>query len=72
MIFYYRDVAYGPKGDVSSLPTRWPVNGDNASECEHGSDFRFDVRQVVGNPPRGVGVPINERRVARHEISVKP
>ena len=36
------------------------------------SDFSFDVREEVGNLPRGTGVPINERRAAGRKISVKP
>src|SRR5450631_3611917 len=69
---YRQQQIAGLQGVVWSLPPRRPVDRDHASEDERHSDFRFDVRQVIGNPPRGVGVPINERRIASCKIPVKP
>src|SRR5664280_2565652 len=63
---------HNPKNAVWSLLPRRPVEWNHTSEDERHSDFRFDVRQVIRNPPRGVGVPFNERRIAGREISVKP
>ena len=51
---------------------RRPVERNHASEDERHSDFRFNVHQIVRNPPWSVGVPINKRRVSGHEISIKP
>ena len=53
------------------LPGR-PINRDHADEDESQSDFRFDIGQPFGKPPRGNVVPINERRMASNEISVNP
>lgn len=57
---------------VWALLARGPVDRDHTSEGEHHSDFGLDIRQEIGNPPRGVGVPINERWIAGRKISVNP
>jgi hypothetical protein len=36
------------------IPPRRPVDRDHASEDERYSDFGFDVRQVICNPPWSV------------------
>ena len=60
------------RGLVWSLAPNRPVDRNQASADERHPYFRFDVRQEIGNPPRGVGVPINKRGIAGHKISVKP
>ncbi len=56
-----------------SLPSTRPVERDHANEDERHPNFRFDVRQVVRNPPWSAGVPINKRGIADgREIPVKP
>src|ERR1035437_6989154 len=57
---------------VWSLAPSRPVDRNQASADERHPYFRFDVRQEIGNPPRGVGVPINKRGIAGRKISVKP
>ena len=37
-----------------------PAKRDRAGAGKRHTDFRFDVWQEVGNPPRGVGLPINQ------------
>jgi hypothetical protein len=54
------------------LPPRWPVHRDHANAYKRHSDFRFDVRQEVGNPPWSAGMPINERRIAGRVVAVDP
>jgi hypothetical protein len=54
------------------LPPKRPVDRDHANANKRHPNFRFDVRQEVRNPPWSASVPINERRIARREISVKP
>jgi hypothetical protein len=54
------------------LLPRWPIERHHARKDERHSDFRFDVWQKVGNPPGCAGLPVNERRIARREISVEP
>jgi hypothetical protein len=54
------------------LPRRWPVDRDHANTDERHPNFRLDVGQEIGNPPRGIGVPINQRRISRRKISVAP
>ena len=34
--------------------------------------FGPDVRQKISDPPRGMSAPIDERRITRHKIAVKP
>jgi hypothetical protein len=67
-------VGLGSRGRICRLAVtlRRPVDRKHASENQHHSDFRFDVWQEVGKPPGRVGLPINERRIAGREISVKP
>ena len=57
---------------VWSLAPSRPVDRNQASADERHPYFRFYVRQEIGNPPRGVGVPINKRGIAGRKISVKP
>jgi hypothetical protein len=46
------------------LPPRRPVDRNHADTDERHSDFGLDVGQKIRNPPRRIGVPINERRIA--------
>jgi hypothetical protein len=56
----------------SSAPLRRPIGEGGTREHECHTDFRIDVRQEVGNPPRRVGLPINERWTAGRVIAIKP
>ena len=47
------------------------MNRRSKRDQDH-ADFGFDVRYVVGNPPRGIGLPINERRMTGRKIPVTP
>jgi hypothetical protein len=49
-----------------------PIHWDHADKAGCHPDFRFDVRQEVGNPPRAMCMPVNERGAAGYEIPVKP
>ena len=53
---------------VASRPVEWNHTGNNKRH----SDFRFDVRQKLGNPRRCDGIPINDRGVAGCKISIQP
>jgi hypothetical protein len=52
-----------------SLPSR-PVDWDHPDANQRHPDFRFDVRQEVGNPPWRVGVSIDERWIAGRIVAV--
>ena len=56
---------------VLLLP-RGPVGQNRANADERHPNFRFEIRQEVGNPPGRVGVPINQRWSTGREISVNP
>jgi hypothetical protein len=47
-----------------SAPLWWPISEGGTREHECHADFRIDVRQEVGNPPRGMVLPIDKRWIA--------
>jgi len=62
---------FGSRATLGVSPSR-PIEWNHSSQDECHSDLRFDVRQVVRNPPWSNGGPINERRIASRKVSVKP
>ena len=56
----------------SRFPPGPPVYWDRTCEYQRHPDFGFHIWQEVGNPPRSVGVPINQRRMTGFKITVKP
>jgi hypothetical protein len=47
-----------------SAPLRRPIGKGGTRKHKYHADFRIDVRQEVRNPPRGMGVPIDEGWIA--------
>jgi hypothetical protein len=65
-------VCVRPQTSMVALGPRGPVGQNRANADEGHPDLRFNVWQKIGNPPRRVGAPVNQRRSACRDISVKP
>ena len=63
---------HGQATRQEKLFSNWPVDWDHAGEHECHPNFTFDIAQVIGNPPRCLGRPIEQRWMTRHKVPIKP